>query len=110
MTKIGTRKVPYAYNIHITNKNNWLDYDEFSSKYNILSLQDMGVINCIKNLLKHDPSYREFYLKKYPEINFDSQSFESIHYGKIDLTKPKSKVFYGLILESNLEPPMPKPK
>ena len=61
----------------------------------------MGLIDCLKLLMRKYDMYRNINLKQIPQINFDNHIFDTTDGNKIDILKIKSKMFYDILLERN---------
>ena len=84
------------------NKNGiWLNYSQFTIKYNLKNCQIefMGLIDCLKQLMRKFEMYININLKQIPQINFENKIFDTTDGNKIDILKVKSKMFYDLLLE-----------
>ena len=86
----------------------WFSYKQFTTKYDLKNcqLKFMGLINCLKLLLRKNELYKNINLLPKPKIDFDNSIFHTTDGKKIDILKVKSKMFYDMIIERNFEPPV----
>ena len=66
----------------------------------------MGLIHCLKKLIRNNKLYKYINLRQRPQRNLDSSIFDTTDGKKIDILKAKSKHFYDILLERNCEPPV----
>ena len=86
----------------------WFSYKQFTTKYDLKNcqLKFMGLINCLKLLLRKNELYKNINLLPKPKIDFDNSIFHTTDGKNIDILKVKSKMVYDMIIERKFEPPV----
>ena len=85
----------------------WLSYEQFSVKYNLFNcvFKYVSIINCLKNLIRHNTNYQVIVHQNFPTIDFENKYFKTINESYVDILKVKSKIFYDILLEKYSEEP-----
>ena len=76
----------------MSSNGNWMTYNEFSSKCVMQQnsmFQYMGVINCLKELIKGNKDYADLNPNLKPNIKISSPIFQTIDQNRIDVRKSK---------------------
>ena len=66
----------------------------------------MGVINCLKELIKGNKDYTDLNPNLKPNIKISSPIFETINQNRIDVRKAKSRIYYDILVTLKFEQPV----
>ena len=84
------------------------EYDDFKRHYNLEQcfLKYVGVINCLKKVIRGKDIYKNVCYVDKPNINFNTPIFKLIDDSLIDIRKAKARIYYNILLEHKFDEPI----